>query len=379
MTYSSEEDVYEECGMDSTTLQNLTGKSQAEVTALVLKYIESADRRIKRILKVPITIRKEEHEFIKNKTVTLGPYEDSLEFAGDYDPTDCTDEVFAIYSTGFGRANIYSTYDAMMKGRRKLPYPSDCDSLTEDITDMTASATCTLSKETSIVKAGEASIKAIFASAGNFYFPSNGNLDKRIFSWYFTGFWFRTTDKTATFTLSLYDINGNIAYTTFKLNFNNTWEIIDLELSAFTDAFDWSNINIQKIKLSADKACTIYFDNFNFNDGLFWTCPEGLICWGDPTCDPLGEFQVTYSYDPYLIDVPPDLAEASAKLAAVKVLDYCIGARQRYIAFKQMAENMDKTPDKESLEVTRGRLIAEVNRILNDIGIGTDESKGAIV
>lgn len=382
--YSSEEDVYEECGMNSSTIQSLTGKSQAEVTALVLKYIESADQRIKRILKVPITIRKEEHEFIKNNFLELGPYEDSLEFYGNYDPANCLSEVYAIYSAGFGRMNIYSTYARL--GRRKLPYPTDCDSLTEGITDCTAGVGTTLTKDTVVKKAGVASIKAVFASVTlplvadwSFFFPQNANLDKRIYSWYYASFMFRCSDKTSVFTLSLYDINGNVATKVFTPQFNNTWEVISLDLLTFTGAFDWSNTNVQKIKISSSKAGTINFDAFNFNDGLFWIAPEGLIVWSDPNSDPLGEFQVTYSYDPYLENTPADIAECSAKLAAVKILDYCIGARQRYVAFQMVTEDMDKTPDKESLEVVRGRIIADVNRMLADIGVGTNESIGAPV
>jgi len=383
--YSSEEDVYEECGMDSTTIQNLTGKSQAEVTALVLKYIESADQRIKRMLKVPITIRKEEHEFLMVNPVALGPYEENLEFFGTYDPVNCVDSVYALYSYGFGRQNNYSSL-GHGSGRRKLPYPINCDDLTEGITDCIAGVGTTLSKETTIKKAGTASIKAIFATVTlpqvadwSFFFPSAANLDKRIYSWHYSSFLFRCSDKTSVFTLSLYDINRNIAYKTFTMKFNNTWEMITLDLDTFTDAFDWSNILIQKVKISSSKIGTIYFDNFCFNDGVFWSLPEGNIWWADPNGDPLGTFQVTYSYDPYLEETPADIAECSAKLAAVKILDYCIGARQRYLAFQMVTENMDKTPDKESLEVVRGRIIADVNRMLGDIGFGTNESIGAPV
>jgi hypothetical protein len=371
MGYSSEEEVYEESGMTSDTIHEITSKTTAEVTTLVLKYIASGDKKIQRLLKVPITIRKEEHEFFKNKTVKLGPYEDSFEFYGQWNPEDCVEDILAVFTSWGGSAGYYPN------GRRVLPFPADCDERTEAITDMTANLNCTLTKETTIKKAGDASIKAVFSAASSFYFPKDANLDTRIYMWDFISFFFRTDNKTATFTVTLYDINGNTETKTFTSNFNNTWEIISLDLDDFVGSIDWAETNLQKIQISANKACTIYFDNFNFNDGVFWTVPEGLICWSDPNSDPIGCISVTYSYDPYKVLTPEDLKEASAKMAAIKLLDYCLGARQRYIAFKQMAEDMDKTPDKESLEVTRGRLKREVMEILAGIGFGTNESIGA--
>jgi hypothetical protein len=365
MGYASEEDVYEETGMTSATIASLSHKTTAEVTALVLKYIDSGDKKLKRLMKVPITIRKEEHEFDRNSTVLLGPYEDSLEFFGNYDPEDCVEEVFAVYSS--------------FKGRRKLPYPKNCDDLTENITDITANTNCALVKDTNVVKAGSASIRATFSGAGNFYFPSGANLDKRIYSWDYVAFFIKTNDKTATYTLSLTDSEGNVSTKTFTVPFNNTWSIIALKLLDFENPIDWKNINLQKITLSSNKACIINIDCFNFNDGVFWCLPEGLICWSDPTSDSIGEFEVTYSYDPYAIVIPEDLAEASAKLAAIKVIDYCLGARDRYITFKQMGGDMDKSPDKEPLEIRKSKLLSEIMAVLAGIGFGTEESIGAIV
>ena len=370
MGYSSEEEVYEEGGLNSDTIQNLTGKSIAEVTSLVLKYINSGDKKIQRLLGIPITIRKEEHEFLKNKTVVLGPYEDSFEFFNTYDPEDCVEEVLAVFSR-WGRNMSHSGE------RRVLPFPKNCDDLTEDIDDMDDGINCTLSKEVTIKKAGTASIKAVFSGAGYFFFPTNANLDLKLYIWNFLSFLFRTDNKTATFTITLYDINENSETKTFTMNYDDTWEIISFDLNDFIGNIDWSVTNLQKIKISVDKACTIYFDNFSFNDGLFWTAPEGLICWSDPSSEPIGVFSVSYSYDPYKVNTPEDLKEASAKMAAIKILDYCLSARQRLIAFKQVAENMDKTPDKESMEVTRGRLKREVMEILGGIGFGTEESIGA--
>jgi hypothetical protein len=86
---------------------------------------------------------------------------------------------------------------------------------------------------------------------------------------------------------------------------------------------------------------------------------------------------VTYSYDPNKKEVPVDINEASAMLAGIKLLDYCIGQRLRLSEFKVMQHDLDKTPDKSDLEIKKNELRRDVDRILADIGYGTDESAGA--
>src|SRR3972149_4594620 len=189
--------------MNADTIKNLSGKSSlAEVTKLIIKYINSGDKKIQRLLHVPIGIRKEEHEFLKNETVPLGPYEDSFEFFDAYKPENCVEEVLAIFSR-WGRNMSHSGT------RRVLPYPTNCDEISEDVTDMTVGLNCTLTRESTIKKAGLASIKAVFTGAGSFYFPSGANLNLKLYIWDFVSFWFRTTDKTAIFTITLSDIDGN--------------------------------------------------------------------------------------------------------------------------------------------------------------------------
>ena len=65
--YSDEDDCYESTGMNTTIVQSLSGKNEAQVTTLIENYITEADLKIKRLLKIPITIRKEYHEFKKIK------------------------------------------------------------------------------------------------------------------------------------------------------------------------------------------------------------------------------------------------------------------------------------------------------------------------
>jgi hypothetical protein len=343
--------------MDSTIVQNLSGKSEAEVTTLITAYIAEVDLKIKRLLKIPITIRKEYHKFDENNTVELGPYEDEEEFFNSYDPANCVEEVFAVYEN---------------KERRKLPYPKDCDILTESITNYSGT-NVTLTKDTSVFKCGTGSIKAVFSAAGSFKNPSNENLEKNISPWDWIGFWFRTSDKTATFTIRFYDIDGNYEYQEFTMTQNNTWQLIALRMndnSFSSDEIDWDSVLCQKIEIVSDKACTVYFDNFCFNDGFFWTYPEGLICWGNPDAEPYGEIEVTYSYDPFKASIPVDIKLASAKLAGALLIDYLIGHRQQITAFEQEAEDMDTKPDRETLEVVRTRLRREAYDILAGFGFG---------
>lgn len=357
--YCSEDDVYEANGLNSVVVQKLSSKSESEVTTLVENYIDKADRRIRRLLKVPIIVRKEFHRFENNKTVELGSHEDEFEFYSTNKPENCVEAVYAIYSK--------------VDRRIKLPYPKDCDDKTEDITDMTATD-CVLSKETTDFKCGTASIKIVFEVDGKFHFPTNANLNKNIDPWGYIGFWFKTSDKTATFTIRLYDKDGNYNSHTFTCDFNDTWEIIALNFDSFTGTVVWDyNTRLQKIEIISDTVCTCYLDNFNINDGIFWTYPEGLLCWSDPDSEPYFDILVTYSYDPYTSTVPDDIAEASALFAGVKLLDYCIGARQRVTGFKMLSHDLDTMPDRETLEVTRVRLKREAMQALAGIGFGTIE------
>lgn len=359
--YSSESDVYEATGLNSAIVASLSGLSTSEVTTLINGYIDKADKKCRRRLKVPITVRKEYHLFEYNNTIELGPHEDIFEFYGNDDPSNCVEAVYALYSRN---------------GRIKLPYPKDCDSLTEDHTTMTAT-NVTLSTETSTKKCGDASIKSIFQIGGSFSFPSTANLNKNIQPWDYIGFWFYTTDASATFTIKLYDKDGNSVEQTFTLDLANTWEIVALSMSNFTGTIDWGTTKLQQIEIVSDTACTAFFDNFNFNNLMFWTYPEGLICWSDPASTPWIAIEVTYSYDPYKVTVPDDLLEASAKLAGVLLLDFCIGHRLRITGFKQMSHDLDaEMPDKSVLEVARGRLKREAADALAGIGYGTFEGIG---
>ena len=369
MPYSTEEDVYEACGMNVQIVKDLSGKTvNSEITAIIDRFIKAADQKVRRALGVPITIRKEPHTFEKNPTVELGPYEDDLEFFGSYDPEDCVEKIFAIYSGS---------------GRIKLPYPRHCDILTEDTDNFDGSqAGVTVSQETTIIKCGDASIKAIFTTLDYFTMykgASSEVFNKLIYPWNFIGFWFRTTDSTRTFTIRLYDKDGNYESQDFTVDFNNTWTLVPLAMKNFSGATDinWTATLLSHITIYASDACTIYIDNFNFNNGYFWTTPEGLICFSDPASTAWGTIKVTYSFDPYRDETPSDLREASAKFAGVLLLDYLIGCRQRETAFQQMHDTADVRPDRETMEVVRARLQREAQSCLMGIGYKTYEGMGS--
>lgn len=364
MAYSSEEDVYEATGMNTTVVQNLSQKNAAEVTTLINDYIAKADDRIKRLMKIPISIRKEKHEFDgRNFTVELGPDQDEFEVF-DYDPENCVEVIYALYGS--------------TKRRIKLPYPKDCDILTEDITNMTGS-NVTLAKEETIVKCGDASIKATWTAIdGYFAFPTDANLNKSLYPWTYVGFWFRTSNKDAKFKLRLYSDATTYNEWEFQLTLADVWYVVSVPLGEFdTENITWctQGVYCQQIQISCDTNSTVaYFDNFNFNEGFFWTYPEGLLCWSkdqDEQC-PSEIVYVTYAYDPYKVSgtVPEVVEQASAKLAGVYLLDYLVGIRIRTVGFEQMSESLEFDANREVLVAQRNKVQKEAAELLATIGYG---------
>lgn len=368
VAYSTEEDVYSATGMNTTVVQNLSGKNAAEVTTLIDDYIAKADDRIKRLMKIPISIRKEKHWFDgRNFTVELGPDQDDFEVF-DYDPENCVEVVYALFSSS--------------KRRIKLPYPKDCDKLTEDITDM-ASSNVTLAKEETIVKCGDASIKATWTAIdGYFAFPTNSNLNKNLYPWTYVGFWFRTSNKDAKFKLRLYSDATTYNEWEFQLTLADVWYVVSVPLNEFdTQNINWCDegVRCQEIRIYCDTNSTVgYFDNFNFNEGFFWTYPEGLLCWSKDQDDqyPTETLYVTYAYDPYKVTVPEVVEQASAKLAGVYLLDYLIGIRIRTVGFEQMSESLEFDPDREVLVAQRNKVQKEAEELLATIGYGTPQGIG---
>jgi hypothetical protein len=367
--YSQEQDVYDTTGLDTTQVQSLTSKTAEQVTSLINNFITNADARINGFLKVPVTVRKERHTFENNPTEELGPQEDDFEFFSNDDPNGLVTDVYAV----FDRSGH----------RYKLPYPKDCDELSESHSGYGTGTDCVLSTEPTIKKCGTGSIKAIKSSVATntrlFIYPSTQNLHKRIGAWGFVGFWFYASDKTSSFTLRLYDDTGNYDEETFTVPLSNTWCLVQLNLTDFTGHtgdIDWTTKYMEYFEVLSSKIGTFYFDNFNFNDGIFWTYPEGLICWSNPDCEPDAVVYVTYAFNPYSSTVPQPIKEASSKLAGVELINHLIGRRQAAIGFEVMSDDLEERPDRETLESTRNRLQREAETALSTIGYGTYEGMG---
>lgn len=362
MAYSTEENVYEATGMNSPTIVSLSGKTTEQVTTLINGYIAQADDRIKRLMKIPITIRKEKHWFDRNFTEELGPDQDDFEVF-DYDPANCVEAIYAIYNRS--------------KKRIKLPYPKDCDEKTESHTGYSFS-NCTVSTEASDVKCGDGAIKGIFSDAGYFGFPSSVDLKKNIYPWGNMGFWFKSSDASITFTIRLYDVDGNYDEQTFTVAKADIWYVIGLDMDDFTSTVDWGDKRCYEIRIYASGACTVYFDNWNLNDGVFWTYPEGLLCWSKDQSEgyPTETVYVTYAYDPYKNSTPDVVVQASAKLAGVYLLDYLIGIRIRTVGFEAESESLEFDADREVLVAHRTKLQREAEDLIASIGYGTHQGIG---
>ena len=362
MVYCTEPDIYQATGQKTTVVQKLGGITEQQVTTMIEDMIVKATRMVKNELGLPITIRKEYHMFQYEDSINLGPEQDKLGFYNAYHPEGCVDNVFAIYNWG---------------GRVKLPYPKNCDLLTEDIDGTSTGPNCTLSKDTVVFKCGTASIKAIFSAAG--YFTLASDMDKNIQPWHYIGFWFKSSDKTAIHTLKLIDYQGHMRTMVIPYTKNGGWQVIKLAIGDFTnpDGIDF-NINnlLESIVIEVNGEVTINIDNFCFNDGIFWTYPEGLICWSIPKGRANSgnyEFYATYAFDPYKLEVPEEVSLATAKKAGILLLEFLIGCRQRITAFTQTSDALDNLPDRETLEFRRAELQRQVEGILAGIGFPTYE------
>lgn len=371
ISYSEEQDVYDATGMTTAFIEKACSLTSEQLTALINKYIAKSDSKIRRLLGIPITVRKEGHEFFNNPTVQLGPdREDPFEMFGAFDPTDKVSEIYAIY---------YNEY------RTKIPYPKNWDQFTEDTTGW-AITNGTMTQDKTDLKCGIASLKSVMTGAGNIQYPSTHNLHKRIYPWWYAGFWFKCSNADANFTFRIVRGTGSYYYSNFNVINADTWEPIQLSIRRFQFAnsggegvqpdFNWILTYTEYIEITCDRACIFSIDNFNFNDGFFASYPQGTIQWCMPEWYPTGRIAVTYSYDPYAIDVPEALNEASSKMAGILLIDYLIGMRQQHIAFDQMSDTLEESPDRETMQATRVRLQTEAEECLASLGYKSYEGVG---
>jgi hypothetical protein len=368
-------------------------KTATDVTTLIQSYVKICDQRIRHLMGLPYTIRKEYHVFHFNEMFRmLGPQEDEFEFFDYYDPLDRVEKVFAIYSG---------------KKRLKYPFPKNCDDLTEDVTIVSSESsidgmewdvddvphnpsltTIIIEQDPTDFMCGVASLKVTVTNptGGMVIFPKTHNLNKAQYPWDYISMWMKVDDPEALFRITIYDNRGltstsawfHVGATDFNMKYLNlnpaaadTWEITALKFMMFPNytAVNWVFTPVQYFTIEVDRDCTFKIDNLSFNDGLFFTAPKGYICWSRSEISPIDEeIEVTYSFDPFKQEVPDDISIGSAKMAGVMLLEYLIGLRQRATAFTQGSMDLTNTPDKETLEFTKARLEREVQDFIAGIG-----------
>lgn len=224
------------------------------------------------------------------------------------------------------------------------------------------------------VYAGEKTLKVECTTADDYieYFNFAKNID--IFS--YVTFRIKCNDATVTFTLYLYDKVGNSNSITFSVTKADVTEIVSFDIDDVSGSIDWDDEKCYGFRLAVDKACTFYFDNFCFNDDWAWSPIIGkLIIAHKSDEEPPSygyPFRITYSFDPFKIEVPECIKSATAQLAGVKLIDFLIGIRERDVAFQVEAETGLPVPDKETLYHTRGTLLARAKENIAEYGYGFD-------
>lgn len=407
--YCTPQDVYDATGLAPEFLGKLGKNDPTTITNLVNGYIERVSERIRRLLGVPIAIRKEGHAFFNNTTVQLGPdREDMYEMDDAYDPIGKVVEVHRLFLNNY---------------LLKTPFPRNMDMFTEEafinnwaVVENDSEIENLVVADREDFKCGESSVHITFNSnKAVAVCPKLRNLNKRIYPWFYVGFWFKTDRPEVKLQFRIKRSNGDYFYGVFSTNgqlmFNaeilkiqgygeleNTWVPMGLNIRGFRPSsginanqspkqsladFNWILVPTQCIEIAihdeqdegviidADNPVNIWIDNLNFNDGLYANYPEGTVVWSMPNFYPSGRVEVSYTYDPFLGNrTNGALVEAASKLAGVKLIDWCIGKRQMYIAFDHMSDTLEESADKVTLEATRKRLELEAEEALRVLGYG---------
>lgn len=373
MAYANENDVYAESGFTKEVIKRVTEKTDAEVTALIDGFIRDAEDKIKDRLEIPHLVPRELHcgdgeswEF------DLGGEDEEVFF--DEDVENCVELV---------KACFFERY------RKRKPYPKGCDEHSDDSSFFGTGTGTTVSNDAIRVQAGTNAMKIVFATNRNAYYPITKDLNKPIDRFDFVSFRAETDTNDVTFELRLYDRWGNYDRAYFKLPKNGKSFVVNLDMDFnFTHgigSIDWSTVNLYYWEVRANKDCTLYLDNFNFNDGWFFTAPTGKLVIARKIistityefdysldCAPCDgyPYYVTYTYDPFKVRVPENIKSATAQLAAVKLIDHLIGVRESLTAFEFASETMMPIPDKESLYARKGSLLARAKENLRSYGYG---------
>lgn len=358
-TYCTEDDVYNETGMDTTIVQRLGDKTVGEVTILINGFILDVEKVINDLINIPEIIHREYHKGTgETDEFELGA-QDETGFYDDYSPANNTVKGYACW---FGDV------------RRKVPYPVTADQ-TESIASSVSTFLCTATNETTIKTAGANALKMVFSGAGYCRYPSTEDLDVNIDIFDFLSARVYCSSSTVNITFRLYDKDGNYNETVFHVDKSNKWYIRSFDLdSDFSGVIDWEDINLYYWEIRVDGACTLYVDNWNINDEWFFTAPQGkLVVARKASDEPLPEgypIFIDYTYNPLLSSVPRNIKLATSKMAGIELLNFMIGRRERDVAFLAEADTFITAPDKETLYHRRSKLKSEAEDALASFGYG---------
>ena len=360
--YCTEDDVYAETGLDTAIIQTLGGIAVGAVTTLINNMISDIEEEINDLMNVPAIIHRELHCGTgEDDEFDLGSF-DELGFYDDYDPA----------------GNIVTGFAAWFwETRKKRPWPEVTADQTESIAASMTGTNCAIADESTagLFVAGANSTRLIYSAAGMARYPTARNLNKNIDIYEFVSMRFRSTSSAVTFTLRLYDRTGtNYNSIEFTVDRADIWYIIHFSLVSDTWAglIDWDDTRLYSWEIWADGACTAYVDNFNFNDGWFFTAPQGkLVIPHMISEEPVPEgypIYISYTYNPMLASVPRHIKKATACLTGVTLINWCIGRRQRNTAFLIQSDTLVRAPDKETLYFTRSYLQKQADKALAAFG-----------
>ena len=360
--------MYDYSGLSSELVQSVTDKTEAQVTTLVTDLITKADQRVKKWIHVPIVVRRETHIADGEKRIfELGPEDTELELF-EYTSQGGVEEVFAVYEED---------------KRLKHNYPKDCDFCENNSSDW-GNSNCTITDVANSavsLNIGDYHIQGVYSAAGYMEYPSAQNLNKNIHAWDYVTLILQTTDATATFTLYLYDKDGNSNYYAFTLPKANMRYCVSIYLDGFSGTVDWEDTPMYYFRLYASKACTAKLDGLCFNNGYIWTYPYGELIHtetpdistreGDDSV--LGDgtkLHVTYSYDPFKQSTPANIESASARLAGAFLWDYLTGYVLADSKLRLSGETLEPMPPRDVMLVMKKRLIEEAKQDVAEYGFG---------
>jgi len=366
MPYSTESLVYYYSGLSDDLVQSVTG---SDPTTMIENFIAKADQRIKKWIRIPILLHRELHLGDgENRSFKLGSEDSDMELY-DYDPEGGVEKIHAVY---MGRARL------------KLPYPKDCDVQCENNSSDYGSSNCTITDVANTVaekNVGDYHIQGVFSAAGYMQYPSAQNLKKSIDHYDYVSFILETDDATVTFTLRLYDKDGNYNSYEFTLPSADIRTLVSIAIDNMTGSVDWDDVNLYYWELRADGACTVKLDGFNFNEGFAWGYPYGelyhteteTISTRDGDDGVLGsgyKIYTTYEYDPFKQSTPANIESASARLAGAFLWDYLAGYVIADSKLRVSGETLEPLPPRDVMMVMKKRLIDEARQDVAEYGFG---------